>query len=127
MLDTKKVQFWLDTNPIKEQPLSKVCRLENQSEFLEIALKHPQYTYNGLNLIKKPKHKPIDEIEKFFSTFDFQPTQQTPYGYFEKGNFKRFVENQIKCAKSHKETIYRASAMKTLTKTMDYLSMKKVN
>lgn len=125
-LDPKKVQFWLDTNPIKEQPLSKVCKPENQAEFLEIALQHPQYEYNGIYLIKKPILEPIDELQEYFSTFDFKHYHETPYGSFQKGNFKKFVLNQIECAKNHKMTRYRVDAIKTLTKLKEYLSTKKV-
>ena len=127
MLDPDKVKFWLDTNTVKEQPLGKVCKAENQAQFLEIALAHPQYTYNGVTLKKKPIRPELEELNEFFSTFEYLKQHTIPYGCFTEKDLKRFIKQFTECAKTHKETNYRVQARRVLTRLREYLLTEKEN
>ena len=127
MLDPEKVIFWLDTNTVKEQPLSKVCKPENQKQFLEIALEHPQYSYNGVTLTKTPVRPELETLKEFFSNFEYQNNHSIPYGCFTKNNLIKFIKGFSECAKNHKETNYRVQARKVLTKLKEYLLTEQEN
>lgn len=126
-MNPKEVHHWLDVNPKVEQPLNSVCRPENQLEFLEIVKTRPDYSYNGVNLIKHPSIDPMEAVKIFFAKFEVKKHISCIYGGFTKKNFELFLKNQTECQKNHKEAMYRKSAHRTLIKLMESLSTIRVD
>lgn len=128
-IDIQSFHHFLDTNPKDVLDLNHICKKENQAEFLELLKTRKDYRYNGLYIEKVQVKSQLQEIEEFFSTFDFDKSKQyeTPYGLFTSSDLKKIVSNFIQCSKKNKDYHYRTGAITSLQRLMDFLSAKKEN
>ncbi len=126
-MNEQDVNWWLDVQKLGTYQLDKVCRKENQAEFLKIVAKREDYTYNGLSITKSKVKQPLEVVEDYFRTFEYPEKITTPYGHFVKYRLKTFVNNQIQCAKNHKISQYRKDSVTALTKLVGFLSTQKAS
>lgn len=130
-MNEQEVNWFLDIQKLGEHNINKICRKENQSEFLEIVAKRDDWKYNGVTLTKIKMKDPLEDVTEFFSKFTFPEVITTPYGHFDKGRLKTFVQNQLECATT--KTIgknpnqYQKASLTTLTKLKVFLLTKKAN
>jgi hypothetical protein len=123
-INKESFHHFLDTNKKEVLDINHVCRKENQAEFIELLKERSDYKWNGLNIRKLKQKDQLQEIDEFFSNFDFESKQQyeLPYGFFTPKTLKQFATNFISCAKQNKTNYQGVSAKLSLVKLMEYLS-----